>query len=105
MAEWPFFLTVVAVMRVGNGRVELFEFDAQRDPIMSPLFLGANAEQNAVRELARITGPLQGAFSPASQTQLYQNLRGLTTGGPGGGRFVVSPGGQEYEVEACAREL
>jgi len=93
-------LTVVAVMRVGDGRVELFEFDAQRDPIMSPLFLGANAEQNAVRELARITGPLQGAFSPASQTQLYQNLRGLTTGGPGGGRFVVGPGGQEYEVEA-----
>jgi len=72
----------------------------ERDPIMSPLFMGYNAEQNAQKELARITGPLQGAFSPASQTQLYQNLRGLTTGGPDGNRYLVGPGGQEYEVEA-----
>ena len=86
----------------GVGRTALFEpFDAQpRDPIMTPMFMGYDAEQGAVRELSRIAGPLQGAFSPSAQTQLYQRLRGLTRAGPDGGRFVEGPGGQLYQVDA-----
>jgi len=96
-------LATCALLAARSARpVALFEpFDAQpRDPLMTPLFMGYDAEQNAARELARITGPLQGAFSPASQAQLYQRLHGLTSAGPGGGRFVEAPGGKLYEVEA-----
>lgn len=96
-------LLVAAVALVGaGGRTALFEpFDGQpRDPIATPLFMGYDAQQRAVRELARIAGPLQSAFSPASQAQLYQSLHGLSTAGPDGGRFLVGPGGQEYELEA-----
>jgi hypothetical protein len=87
--------------RAGWPAVLLEPFDgAPRDPIVTPLFMGYDAEQGAARELARIAGPLQGAFSPTSQAQMYQSLRGLTTLGPGGGRVLVAPGGREYELEA-----
>lgn len=87
--------------RVGWHAVLLDPFDgAPRDPIVTPLLMGYDAEQRAARELARIAGPLQGAFSPTSQAQIYQSLRGLTTPGPGGGRLLVAPGGSEYELEA-----
>lgn len=95
-------LAAVVLVRVGGGRAALYEpLDGQpRDPIVSPLLMGYDAEQGAVNELARVAGGLQGAFSPASQTQLYQGLRGMTTRGPSGGRFIEGPGGQMFEVEA-----
>ncbi len=87
--------------RVGWPAVLLEPFDgAPRDPIVTPLLMGYSAEQGAARELARISGQLLGAFSPVSQAQLYQSLRGLTTPGPDDSRVLVAPGGREYEVEA-----
>jgi len=87
--------------RVGWRSVLLEPFDgAPRDPIVTPLLMGYTAEQGAARELARISGQLQGAFSPVSQAQLYQSLRGLTTPGPDDSRVLVAPGGREYAVEA-----
>ena len=96
-------LVGIALLRTGMGRAMLFEpFDGQpRDPIATPLFMGYDLEQRAMRELAGVAGGLQGAFSPASHTQLYQGLRGLVQPGLNGrGDFLKGPGGQVYEVEA-----
>ena len=47
---------------------------APPDPVVSPLLMGYDAQQGAVNELARVAGPLGGAFSPDAQAQLMQGL-------------------------------
>jgi hypothetical protein len=78
-----------AILSVGFApRSALFEpFDdpdiSPQDPIVSPLFMAYDAGQGAAHELARVAGPLQGAFSTRSQAQLFQGLRGVDRSAPG----------------------
>lgn len=71
-------VAVPSVLHMTGRPVELSWFNGQpRDPIMSPMFMGYDAGEGAARQLARIAGPLQGAFSPVSQQQLYAGYHGL----------------------------
>eukprot|EP00287_Rhodomonas_sp_CCMP768_P006404 CAMPEP_0196733236 /NCGR_PEP_ID=MMETSP1091-20130531/12385_1 /TAXON_ID=302021 /ORGANISM="Rhodomonas sp., Strain CCMP768" /LENGTH=433 /DNA_ID=CAMNT_0042076597 /DNA_START=13 /DNA_END=1311 /DNA_ORIENTATION=- len=68
---------VPSIMSVTGPTVLSIFSEQPADPILTPAFMGYDGGEGAVRELARIAGPLQGAFSPVSRDQLYGGYRGL----------------------------